>query len=32
MHRGNKFDDTNDIAVIKNALPLLKLIVSSFTR
>jgi len=32
MHRGKKFDDSNDIAVIKNALPLLKLIVSSFTR
>ena len=32
MHSSKKFDDTNDIAVIKNALPLLELIVSSFTR
>jgi hypothetical protein len=32
MRSSNKFDDSNDIAVIKNALPLLKLIVSSFTR
>jgi len=32
MHSSKKFDDSNDIAVIKNALPLLEMIVSSFTR
>ena len=32
MHAGKKFDDANDLNVVKNALPLLELIVSSFTR
>ena len=31
-HGGKKFDDAKDIAVVKNALPMLKLIVTSFTR
>ena len=32
MHGSKKFDDANDIAVVKNALPMLVLIVMSFTR
>jgi len=32
MHTSKKFDDSNDISVIKHALPLLELIVNSFTR
>jgi len=33
MHGGkNKFDDANDITVVVNALPMLELIVMSFTR
>jgi len=32
MHGSKKFDDANDIAVVKNALPMLELIVMSFTR
>jgi len=32
MHIGRKFDDANDIAVVENALPLLELIVASFTQ
>jgi hypothetical protein len=32
MHFGKKFDDANDISVVKNALPMLELIVTSFTR
>ncbi|MFC2026178.1 hypothetical protein ACFLUC_03185 [Chloroflexota bacterium] len=33
MHGGTKkFDDANDISVVENALPMLELIVSSFTR
>jgi len=32
MHGGRKFDDANDIAVFANALPMLELIVTSFTR
>ena len=31
-HGGKRFDDANDISVVKNALPMLKLIVTSFTR
>ncbi len=31
MHFGNKFDDSNDISVVENGLPLLELIVHSFT-
>jgi hypothetical protein len=32
MHGGRKLDDANDIAVVANALPMLELIVTSFTR
>ena len=32
MHGGKRFDDANDITVVKNALPMLELIVMSFTR
>jgi len=32
MYGGKKFDDANDISVVENALPMLELIVSSFTR
>ena len=32
MHGGKRFDDANDIAVVENALPMLELIVTSFTR
>jgi len=32
MHSSKKFDDANDIKVVKNALPMLELIVESFTR
>ena len=32
MHGGRRFDDANDNAVVKNALPMLELIVSSFIR
>ena len=32
MHGGKKFDDANDISVVENALPMLELIVASFTR
>ena len=32
MHGGKKFDDANDIKVVENALPMLELIVTSFTR
>ena len=32
MHSSKKFDDSNDIAVIKHALPLLELFVSYFTQ
>jgi hypothetical protein len=32
MHGGKRFDDANDITVAENALPMLELIVSSFTR
>jgi hypothetical protein len=32
MHFGRKFDDANDISVVENALPLLELIVTSFTQ
>jgi hypothetical protein len=31
MHFGKKFDDSNDIKVVENALPLLEKIVASFT-
>jgi hypothetical protein len=31
MHGGKRFDDANDLAVIENALPMLELIVASFT-
>ena len=31
MHGSKKFDDANDISVIENALPMLELIVTSFT-
>lgn len=31
MHFGNKFDDANDLNVVENALPMLILIVNSFT-
>jgi PHD/YefM family antitoxin component YafN of YafNO toxin-antitoxin module len=31
MHFGKNFDDANDISVVKNALPMLELIVTSFT-
>jgi hypothetical protein len=32
MHAGKKFDDANDIKVVENSLPMLELIVTSFTR
>jgi len=32
MHGGRKLDDANDITVVENALPMLELIVTSFTR
>jgi len=32
MHGSKRFDDANDIAVVENALPMLELIVMSFTR
>ena len=32
MHAGRKLDDANDISVAENALPMLELIVASFTR
>jgi hypothetical protein len=32
MHVGKRFDDANDIKVVENALPMLELIVTSFTR
>ena len=32
MHGGKKLDDANDITVVENALPMLELIVASFTR
>jgi hypothetical protein len=32
MLGGRKFDDANDISVVEHALPMLELIVSSFTR
>jgi hypothetical protein len=32
MYGGKKFDDANDISVVENALPMLEIIVSSFTR
>jgi len=32
MHIGRKFDDANDISVVEHALPLLELIVGSFTQ
>ena len=32
MHGSKRFDDANDIAVVENALPMLELIVTSFTR
>jgi len=32
MHAGKNFDDANDIKVVENSLPMLELIVSSFTR
>lgn len=32
MHFGKTFDDAQDIRVVENALPMLELIVSSFTR
>jgi len=32
MHFGRKFDDSNDIAVVEHALPLLELIVAAFTQ
>ena len=32
MHGGRKLDDANDIAVVANALPMLELIVTSFTQ
>lgn len=32
MHGGKRFDDANDITVVENALPMLELIVTSFTR
>jgi hypothetical protein len=32
MHGGKKFDDANDIKVVVNALPMLELIVTFFTR
>jgi hypothetical protein len=32
MYAGKKFDDANDISVVENALPLLELILSAFTR
>jgi PHD/YefM family antitoxin component YafN of YafNO toxin-antitoxin module len=32
MHGSKKFDDANDLTVIENALPMLELIVTSFTR
>jgi len=31
MHAGRKLDDANDISVVENALPLLEMIVASFT-
>ena len=32
VHGGKRFDDANDITVVENALPMLELIVTSFTR
>jgi hypothetical protein len=32
MHAGKKFDDANDIKVVENALPMLELMVTAFTR
>ena len=32
LHGSKKFDDANDIKVVENALPMLELIVASFTR
>ena len=32
MHFGRKFDDSNDISVVEHALPLLEIIVASFTQ
>jgi len=32
MHGSKKLDDANDIKVVENALPMLELIVTSFTR
>lgn len=32
MHGGQRFDDANDISVVENGLPMLELIVSSFTK
>jgi len=32
MVEKKRFDDANDITVVKNALPMLELIVTSFTR
>ena len=32
VHRSQRFDDANDISVVENALPMLELIVTSFTR
>ncbi len=32
MHASKRFDDANDVKVIENALPMLELIVASFTR
>jgi hypothetical protein len=32
MHGGKRFDDANDITVVQHALPMLELIVTSFTR
>jgi len=32
MHGGKRFDDANDNTVVENALPMLELIVMSFTR
>lgn len=32
LHGGKRFDDANDVTVVENALPLLAMIVSAFTR